>query len=47
MENLQKTGAYKVRGALNNLTISTSKGDRRPVIAASAGNHGRAVAYAA
>ena len=47
LENLQKTGAYKVRGALNNLILSTSKGDRRPVIAASAGNHGRGVAYAA
>lgn len=47
LENLQETGAYKVRGALNALTAQLERGDRRPVIAASAGNHGAGVAWAA
>lgn len=43
-ENLQKTGSFKVRGAFNKLL---SFKDRRPVIAASMGNHAQAVAHAA
>jgi threonine dehydratase len=43
LENLQKTGSFKVRGAFNKLVKA---GDRR-VIAASMGNHAQAVAYAA
>lgn len=43
-ENLQKTGSFKVRGAFNKLL---SLKDRRPVIAASMGNHAQAVAFAA
>lgn len=43
-ENLQKTGSFKVRGAFNKLL---SLKDRRPVIAASMGNHAQAVAHAA
>jgi threonine dehydratase len=46
-ENLQRTGSFKIRGAYN--TIS-SLGDREReagVVAASAGNHGQAVAWAA
>ena len=46
-ENLQRTGSFKIRGAYN--TISTL-GDRERaagVVAASAGNHGQAVAWAA
>ena len=46
-ENLQRTGAFKVRGAVNR--IATLSGDQREagVVAASAGNHGQAVAWAA
>ncbi len=47
LENLQITGAYKVRGALNDLMIQAEQGDDRTVIAASAGNHGAGVAWAA
>ena len=46
LETLQLTGAYKVRGALNALMVQVSRGDRRPVIAASAGNHAAGVAWA-
>jgi len=42
LENLQKTGSFKVRGAFNK--IRRVKGDR--VIAASMGNHAQAVAFA-
>ncbi len=46
-ENLQRTGSFKVRGAVNKL--ATFGGEQRAagVIAASAGNHGQAVAWAA
>ena len=45
LENLQMTGSFKERGALNKL-LSLSLRDRaRGVIAASAGNHAQAVAY--
>jgi threonine dehydratase len=46
-ENLQRTGAFKIRGALN--TISTLSEEERAVgvVTASAGNHGQAVAWAA
>jgi threonine dehydratase len=46
-ENLQRTGAFKIRGALN--TISTLPKEERAagVVTASAGNHGQAVAWAA
>jgi len=47
LENLQATGAYKVRGAFNALAVQVARGDRRPVIAASAGNHAQGVAWAA
>ena len=47
LENLQHTGAYKIRGALNALLIQKEAGDSRPVVAASAGNHGAGVAWAA
>ena len=46
-ENLQRTGSFKVRGAVNKIA-TLSKGERRAgVVAASAGNHGQAVAWAA
>jgi threonine dehydratase len=46
-ENLQRTGSFKIRGAVNK--ISTLTGDERAagVVTASAGNHGQAVALAA
>ncbi len=46
-ENLQKTGAFKIRGAYNRLSqLSCSEADKG-VITASSGNHGAAVAHAA
>jgi threonine dehydratase len=46
-ENLQRTGSFKIRGAVNKIA-TLSEGERRPgVVAASAGNHGQAVAWAA
>jgi threonine dehydratase len=47
LENLQRTGSYKVRGALNALLAGRERGDTRPVICASAGNHAQGVAWAA
>jgi threonine dehydratase len=44
-ENLQLTGAYKERGALNKLLLMDPEVRARGVIAASAGNHAQAVAY--
>src|SRR5690242_6183625 len=45
LENLQITGSFKERGALNRLLMLTDEEARKGVIAASAGNHGMAVAY--
>jgi threonine dehydratase len=45
LENLQHTGAYKERGALNKLLLMDEATRARGVIAASAGNHSQAVAY--
>jgi threonine dehydratase len=46
-ENLQRTGAFKVRGAVNKIA-TLSDGERAAgVVAASAGNHGQAVGWAA
>lgn len=46
LENLQRTGSYKVRGAMNALLAMRERGDQRPVIAASAGNHAQGLAWA-
>ena len=46
-ENLQRTGAFKVRGAVNKLTTLSPEERAAGVVAASAGNHGQAVAWAA
>ncbi len=46
-ENLQRTGAYKVRGAFNLLSQLTKEEQKRGVVAASAGNHAQGVALAA
>jgi threonine dehydratase len=45
MENLQMTGAYKERGALNKILELTQEERDRGLIAASAGNHAQAVSY--
>lgn len=47
-ENLQRTGSFKLRGAANKLARLAASPERpRGVVAASSGNHGQAVAYAA
>ncbi len=46
-ENLQLTGAYKIRGAYNKIASLSDEERRRGVIAASAGNHAQGVAYSA
>lgn len=46
-ENLQKTGAYKIRGAFNKISHLTEAEKRLGVIAASAGNHAQGVAFSA
>jgi threonine dehydratase len=45
-ESLQKTGSFKVRGALNALLSMDEASKKRGVITVSAGNHAQAVAYA-
>ena len=45
LENLQMTGSFKERGALNRLSLLTEAEARRGVVAASAGNHAQGVAY--
>jgi len=45
LENLQMTGSFKERGALNRLNQLSDSERKRGVIAASAGNHAQAVAY--
>src|SRR3954447_21065888 len=47
LENLQVTGAFKVRGAINRLSVLTEEERETGVLAASAGNHAQAVAWAA
>ena len=46
-ENLQRTGSFKVRGAVNKLSTLDARERAAGVVAASAGNHGQAVAWAA
>lgn len=46
LESLQVTGSFKIRGALLALSRLKERGEKR-VVAASAGNHGAGVAYAA
>ena len=46
-ENLQRTGAFKVRGAVNKIAHLSAEERAAGVVAASAGNHGQAVAWAA
>ena len=46
-ENLQRTGAYKVRGAYYKLSTMSKEERKKGLITASAGNHAQGVAYAA
>ena len=46
-ENMQRTGAYKVRGAYYKISTLSPEERERGLIAASAGNHAQGVAYAA
>lgn len=46
-ENMQRTGAYKVRGAYYKISTLSEEERRRGLITASAGNHAQGVAYAA
>lgn len=47
LESHQRTGAFKLRGATNAVLSLTADERRRGVVAASTGNHGRALAHAA
>jgi threonine dehydratase len=47
LENVQRTGAFKIRGAANKLRSLSEEERERGVITVSSGNHGRAVAYVA
>src|SRR6188474_1465368 len=46
-ENLQRTGSFKIRGAYNTIAQLAPAEREAGVVAASAGNHGQAVAWAA
>lgn len=47
LENMQKTGSFKFRGAMNKILSLNEEELRKGVICASSGNHGKAIAYAA
>jgi threonine dehydratase len=47
LENMQKTGSFKIRGAYNKIMALSGAEKARGVIAASAGNHAQGVAWAA
>ncbi|SFV67588.1 Threonine dehydratase [hydrothermal vent metagenome] len=46
-ENLQRTGAFKLRGAYNKIASLVEAGQKTGVITASAGNHAQGVAFSA
>jgi threonine dehydratase len=46
-ENLQRTGAFKIRGAMNFMTSQSKESLKNGVITASAGNHAQGVAFSA
>ncbi|GIT98329.1 threonine ammonia-lyase [Sulfurovum sp. TSL1] len=46
-ENLQRTGAFKLRGAFNKIASLIEAGDKGGVVASSAGNHAQGVAFSA
>ncbi|NMA12242.1 MAG: threonine/serine dehydratase [Chloroflexi bacterium] len=47
MENWQKCGCFKVRGAINMVSVLTAEQRRKGLVTCSSGNHGTALAYAA
>ncbi|GAA3729009.1 threonine/serine dehydratase [Salinicoccus jeotgali] len=47
LENMQITGSFKFRGAMNKILKMSSRDKEKGIITASSGNHGKAVAYAA
>lgn len=47
LEPMQKTGSFKVRGAINRIAALTPEEMKRGVVTVSAGNHAQAVAWAA
>lgn len=47
LENIQPTGSFKIRGALNKVLLLNSSDRKKGMVTASSGNHGAAVAYAA
>jgi len=47
LENLQKTGSFKIRGATNKISRLSEDERKRGVVTASAGNHAQGVALAA
>ena len=47
LENWQKTGSFKIRGAVNKMLSLSSEEKEKGIITASAGNHGLGVAHAA
>jgi len=47
LENWQKTGSFKIRGAVNKMLSLSSEEKQKGIITASAGNHGLGVAHAA
>jgi threonine dehydratase len=47
LETLQPTFSYKIRGAMNAVLRIAESGASGPLVTASAGNHGRALAHAA
>lgn len=46
-ENMQYTGAYKVRGAYYKISTMSEENRKKGLVTASAGNHAQGVAYAA
>ena len=46
-ENLQRTGAFKIRGAFNKIASLMEQGECHGVVTASAGNHAQGVAFSA
>lgn len=46
LENLQPTGAFKVRGGVNLVGHAASQGQSQTLVTASTGNHGQSIAYA-
>jgi threonine dehydratase len=47
LESMQLTGSFKIRGALFRISKLTAEERRKGIVTCSAGNHGKAVAYAA